>query len=397
MKRNGLIALRAAVCVAASAALAVPRAGGIELEMVVVGDPGNPADTNGMGTVDEPFLIGRFEVTNLEYVAFLNAVVQDDPNGLYDDVMTSSLRGGVLRAGVPGNYFYSVKLNFENKPANSFSWRDGARFCNWMHNGQPVGPQGADTTEDGVYDVSLPLEDIARKPGALWFIPDETEWYKAAYYDPLDPGADASNTPDYWRYPTRSDATPAFALTNETGDVINPGPNIALYGRNADWNGTCVFPNLGTCGNLATVGSAGSFSPWGAFDMGGNIYEWTETPGNTIPANPPAIPEPLPTRLIRGGDFANSVALFVNSLGPALNMEVDAANIGLRVAAPLVSCDTDLDCDGDFDLDDVSIFVGVVLGSETDPVRVFASDLNGDGSANGLDIAPFVAAFIAGG
>jgi hypothetical protein len=50
----------------------------------------------------------------------------------------------------------------------------------------------------------------------------------------------------------------------------------------------------------------------------------------------------------------------------------------------------DINCDGSIDLDDSAIFIGVLLGSDTDPAHVAACDLNGDGSADGNDIQPFV-------
>jgi hypothetical protein len=78
-----------------------------------------------------------------------------------------------------------------------------------------------------------------------------------------------------------------------------------------------------------------ALNAWGLFDLAGNINEQTETSGPPIPPNPPEQPDPLPTRRIRGGDFSNPVALAASPAGfsPALNMEAEAANIGLRVAA----------------------------------------------------------------
>ena len=55
----------------------------------------------------------------------------------------------------------------------------------WLHNGQPIGPQGPSTTEDGAYAVtSLHPIELSRKPGALFFVPSVDEWYKAAFYQP---------------------------------------------------------------------------------------------------------------------------------------------------------------------------------------------------------------------
>ena len=58
---------------------------------------------------------------------------------------------------------------------------------------------------------------MARNVGAAYFLPSEDEWYKAAFYDPWDPGADGSQagdpaTIDYWLYATLSDIDPMTAV-----------------------------------------------------------------------------------------------------------------------------------------------------------------------------------------
>ncbi len=193
---------------------------------------------------------------------------------------------------------------------------------------RPVAARGADNTQ-GRSQVLFPTHD---------------EWYKAAYYDPFEPGADGGGTPNYWLYPTRSDSPPTLALATANGDVANPGPNVANMAGGADWNDEN--------GNVTTVGGTMALNAWGVFDLAGNLNEQTETSGPPIPPNPPEQPDPLPTRRIRGGDFANPVALAASPAGfsPALNMEAEAANIGLRVAArfcPLAPDPTNLVMDKD--------------------------------------------------
>lgn len=307
---------------------AIPAAAqSFTLEMLDVGQAGNAADTNGLGAVQADYRIGRFEVTNTQYVQFLDAVAADDPNGLYDSLMTSSDRGGILRGGSPGAFTYTIKTHFEDKPVNAISWYDAARFCNWLHNGTPSGSQSPATTENGAYDMSLPGADIARQPGALWFLPTHDEWYKAAYHDPFDALADAGGTPDYWFYPTRSDDEPIKVQADDMGDVVNPSANAANFDKGADWNDEN--------GNVTTVGGCTSASAWGALDLAGNVNELTETPGTPIPANPPGQPDPLPTRRIRGGDFSNTGLLMGSPafLSGSLNMLAEGANIGMRVSS----------------------------------------------------------------
>ena len=90
--------------------------------MAFVEDPGNAADSSGLGAVAVSFRIAVYEVTNQQWIEFLNAVAADDPNELYNVGMTDSDRGGIVRNGSAGSYTYALKPNFADKPANWFSW-----------------------------------------------------------------------------------------------------------------------------------------------------------------------------------------------------------------------------------------------------------------------------------
>jgi formylglycine-generating enzyme required for sulfatase activity len=133
----------------------------ISIDFVTVGNPGNPNDpsdgdsnTAGIqnyGAVGSIYQIGTYEVTLLQYTAFLNAVAATDPYNLYNTSMATNVQSmGISRAGGPGNYTYAV-IDDGNRPVTWVSWFDAARFVNWLHNGQPTGTEGAGTTETGAY------------------------------------------------------------------------------------------------------------------------------------------------------------------------------------------------------------------------------------------------------
>ena len=53
-----------------------------EIMVVTVGPAGNSADSTGLGSVSYEYHIGKYEVTNAQYVGFLNAVAATDRYGL---------------------------------------------------------------------------------------------------------------------------------------------------------------------------------------------------------------------------------------------------------------------------------------------------------------------------
>ena len=255
---------------AAMVSYAIVAQAAVTIEVVPVGNPGNAADNTGYGGVDYAYNIGKYEVTAGQYAAFLNAVAQTDPYGLYNPDMDTFEQGcQITRHGDSGSYTYDfsgrpsgAESDWVNRPVNYVSWGDAARFTNWLHNGQPTGAQGPSTTEDGAYylngaTTATALMAVSRKADWKWAITSENEWYKAAYYDPNKPIAAG-----YWDYPTGSDTPPSNVL----GDPTDPGNNATFD------NNTIGSPYYRT-----EVGAhENSASPYGTFDQGGNVWEWNE-------------------------------------------------------------------------------------------------------------------------
>ncbi|HVT26955.1 MAG TPA: SUMF1/EgtB/PvdO family nonheme iron enzyme [Lacipirellulaceae bacterium] len=276
------------VCALVGAFLSPIAVLAITINTVPVGDPGNPGDVNGgniFGRVTTEYRIGTTEVTNAQYVEFLNAVAASDPYSLYDGSMGFTSRGGVVRSGSDGSYSYSVKpdvpgagpgganYTYGDKPVIFISWFDALRFVNWVNNGAAAGA----STETGAYTLlggtATPsnADSITRNSGATWFLPTENQWYKAAYYD--------GTAGIYYDYPTRSNMVPDNNIPeNDTGNSANYYNNSFTQDES--------YP-------LTSVGAyTSSESTYGTFDQGGNIWEWTETTGS-----------PTSTRIVRGGAF----------------------------------------------------------------------------------------------
>ena len=281
-------------------------------EMVTVGNSGNAADSTGYGARAYVFRIGKYDVTQSQYAAFLNAVAATDTYSLYDTRMATDLIiAGISRSGLSGNYTYAV-IGTGNQPIGHVTWFSAARFANWMHNGQPTGAQGLVTTEQGAYPLNGATSGIILKnAGAQFWIPTGNEWYKAAYYDPTL----NSNTGGYWQYPTRSNTPPGNAMgasANQANIYVN-GIGFAVT-QSTVINGSQNY--------LTDVGSfTGTPGPYGTFDMGGNAFQWND---DVISGT---------KRGFRGGSWAGAATFLLSSYNPGVIPTQGNEDYGFRLAA----------------------------------------------------------------
>jgi sulfatase modifying factor 1 len=272
-------------------------------ESCVVGNPGNAPDVNGLGSVADVYSIRPHETTNEEYAELLNAVaVEDDPNALYSLEMETSVEGGIVRSGEEGSYQYTVKDGFDLKPVNFVSFWDAARYINWLANGRPTGGQTLATTENGSYlleykETPNPVtrNSVVRNPGATVFVPSRDEAYKAAYYDP--------NSQAYFMYPAASSDEITCTDPSDTPNTAN-----------------CVG---GPAGVTDTGSYTESSSPYGTFDQGGNVDEWTESLVAAFGVF---------YRISLGGSFADPALSLAAPVGTPNFPVTELATRGFRVA-----------------------------------------------------------------
>lgn len=291
-QRLGSVLTAVAVCVigtTASAEIVSITHGttSVNMDFVTVGNPRNAADTdananrNGYGAVDYVYKMGAYEVTRNQWDTVAGAA------GITIGVGSPRFTG--------------------DKPVTEVSWYGAAQFCNWLTTGDKYTGAYAftfNTGETAITGVSID-RTYRNDDGVAYVIPNENEWYKAAYYDPIKDG-----TGGYWLYGTGEDIGP-------TPLPDGGGTTGAVYSR---------YPS-GTYPSLAypeSVLLAGSSSVYGTIAQSGNAFEWIEDYYSSSNGN----------RVRRGGSFENNEGLQAATWrGSRPPTSTDSPyNLGFRVA-----------------------------------------------------------------
>jgi formylglycine-generating enzyme required for sulfatase activity len=236
MKRQSILVL-AVVCVMTVVNIASAEIiRGIDIDFVTIGNPGNPGDTRtnypdsadpyGCGAVAYEYRIGKYEVTNEQWDAFVSeaGAPTGNPSNAYDE---------------------SAYWTGTDVPTNNVSWYEAAQFCNYLTSGDKS--LGAYQFSNGDFTGIDRTVAIATY-SIIYVLPTEDEWYKAAYY----------TGSGYSTYANGQESIPA----------ADNGWNYQ-YGAYDDepWD-------VGT----------GTMEQNGTFDIMGNVWEWNET---MIASTPP--------------------------------------------------------------------------------------------------------------
>jgi formylglycine-generating enzyme required for sulfatase activity len=193
---------------------------------------GNPRERPSHEVYLDSYYIGEFEVTNGQYRLFMDDGGYSNPDYwtlggfgtareplLWND---STYCGG----GIAGN---------DDFPVVGVSWFEANAYCEWL----------------------------TAKTGFVYRLPTEAEWEKAARGGCYLDGDTASTTPNPIapprRYPWGNNIDGSFANYVDSGDPFDNSITPVGY-----YNGTVR-------GNFPTSDNS---SPYGAYDMAGNVYEW---------------------------------------------------------------------------------------------------------------------------
>jgi formylglycine-generating enzyme required for sulfatase activity len=193
-----------------------------------------------------------------------------------------------------------------------------------MANGQPSGVQNSTTTENGAYNVNGATsgDAVAKNvtnpnttAAPTFFIPNENEWYKAAYYSPtLNSGSGG-----YYAYATQSNTAP--------GNVVGSAENQANFKKGVDgvFSVTQSSSYSSSQNYLTDVGAfsrSGSF--YGTFDQSGNVAQWNDLDG-----------APGSSRGWRGGGWGGTASSQSSSSSFSGDPSSAGSGLGFRLTSPV--------------------------------------------------------------
>lgn len=149
----------------------------------LIKDKNNPADHNGHGSVPYNFLIQQNFISCEDYTNFLNSIGNCYKSyNLYNSKIENIIQK-------KRSIFYLKKDIDPSSPISYIGLSQLKIYCNWLNTSNLL----------YLYDFPYNLkEDIDNSKQANIWIPSYDEWYKAAYYDPVQE--------KYWSFPNRSDS-----------------------------------------------------------------------------------------------------------------------------------------------------------------------------------------------
>lgn len=214
----------------------IPLGNGITLELVkipagsfIMGSDRHPDELpQTVVTIEKPFWMGRFEITNEQFRAF-------DPSHDSRDEHRHGYQFG--RRG------YS--MNHPDQPAVRVSWEEAMKFCQWL----------------------------SEKTGMKFSLPTEAQWEWACRAGSSTPFWFGNMSADFSRYANLGDiklrdfaACTSYKFYESVRIIDNPS-------KYDDWIPRDTLYNDG--GFISEPIGRYICNPWDLFDMHGNVWEWT--------------------------------------------------------------------------------------------------------------------------
>jgi len=247
-------------------------------------------------TLTYDYLIGKYEVTNKQFLEFLNDA-SITSTGYLNNKKIISIEAATCEIQFQNNLFCLKQIEKFNYQVSHVTWDGAVEYCNWLNE-----KEGLEKTFTATGDlINYPLNKGYR-------LPTEAEWEYAAR------GAENDyNTPTDYMYAGSND--------------IN---SVACFFSNSE---NTTFPIVNSRGTNP-VGSKNG-NEIGLYDMNGNVWEfccdWIAYYSD-IPQINPVNNTVLFNRVMRGGGFynnANDCRLFRRS---GINPEESSSFWGFRLA-----------------------------------------------------------------
>jgi formylglycine-generating enzyme required for sulfatase activity len=264
----------------------------INMDFVNIGNAGNLADFGiqdnpGYGAVGYNYRIGQKEVTINQFAMAraADARISDGNEGYWNS--------GTRTVGSAA-------------PASRVTVYEAMKYANWLTSGDAY-------TGAYQFDGSGALQAVDRDAavaayGTVYVLPTEDEWYKAAYYKPVNDGTYSSYA-----------------------NGIN-APSSVTHGTSSGWN---YYLNTGGYAigapNYAWETGFGAEEQNGTYDMMGNVWEWTES------AFDGRLNNMGEDRVYRGGSYSSTAPWPDGPLRSSVRVSngptIGGDNVGFRVAA----------------------------------------------------------------
>ncbi|HPZ09404.1 MAG TPA: SUMF1/EgtB/PvdO family nonheme iron enzyme, partial [Candidatus Eremiobacteraeota bacterium] len=197
-----------------------------------------------------PFYMGKYEVTNTEYCAFLNSQGnQSEGKSMWVNIVNSNYCGLIIE---PNNKLFNVKIGYENRPVVYVSWYGAVAYYKWLNK-----QQGLEKYEEG-------KEYYVTNKG--YRLPTEAEWEYACRA--------GTTTNYYW------------------GNKMN---------KNYCWYGDCSDNHHDVDLKLP--------NNFGLYDLSGNVWEWCNDwygDYSSSSVSNPTGPFSGSTKIRRGGSWCST-------------------------------------------------------------------------------------------
>ena len=261
-------------------------------EFIPIGDAGNTADsTTGLGGVTYNYSIAKTAEPLVNLKAY-NA----DPLNASDQINAA-------------NYIYNISDNLNNlRPIINISYNEACRYVNWLNIIEGEQPaynlvNGEVTVWSNAQAWQAGSENLFRHKDAKYFLPNQNEWYKAAF------SKGSTNPNEYFTYATASNTAPTPVASGTSANT-------------AVWDQPIGGINPG---KPADVNNCGGLSRYGTIGQSGNVFEMLDWYNQT-----------LVTRISIGGHWQTDISqpnrLSKNYTSVITDFNNKTSNNGFRVA-----------------------------------------------------------------